>query len=248
MIISPSKEFIFVHLEKCGGTSIESALESHLAWHDMIIGSTVFGEGIQNLYFNKFGIDTVKNNMLWKHSSAQDIYQYLGSSEWNSFKKFAVVRDPIKLIESYYNFSQTVVKYHMGTINRSLWKEKIRLQNFPNAFPFTEKYVLAYIQCVLDDSGINGFAENFLSDTPSQTSRLSINSITDLGMVVDLSQLNEKWNYITDRLGFDEEIILSRLNTSEKSEEELSPRAIKKIKKHFALDYQILPKYTGAEW
>lgn len=248
MIISPSKEFIFIHLEKCGGTSVESALESHLAWHDMIIGSTVFGEGIQNLYFNRFGVDAVKENMLWKHSSAQDIYYYLGPSEWKNFKKFAIVRNPVELIESYYNFSKTVVKYHMGRISRSLWKEKIRLQDFPNAFPFTEKYVLAYIQCVLDDSGINGFTENFLPDISSQTGRLSINSITDMDLIIDLSQLNQKWEHITDLLGFDKKISLPHLNNSEKSGEELSSRAIKKIKKHFALDYQILPKYTGAEW
>ena len=91
MIISPYKEFIFIHLEKCGGTSVETALEPYLAWHDMIIGSTNFGESIQSLYFNRFGVDKVKSEMLWKHSSAQEIYQFVGPDNWNDFKKFSIV-------------------------------------------------------------------------------------------------------------------------------------------------------------
>ena len=252
MIISPSKEFIFVHLEKCGGTSVESALEPHLEWSDLIIGSTDFGEGIQNLYFNRFGTQKVKNKMLWKHSSAKDIYYFIGSDQWNSFKKFSVVRDPIDLVKSLYNFSQTIVKYHLGRINRESWKEKLRVNKLYDSFPFSEGYVIAYIDCVIEGSGIDGFTEKIINSKYSfiqpQTNRLSVNSIINLGNIVDLSMLNEKWDSITDQMGFDHEIKLSHLNSSEESNEELSLRSIKKIKKHFSIDYQILPKYTGVYW
>jgi len=252
MIISPSKEFIFIHLEKCGGTSIETALEPHLAWYDMIMGSSDFGEGVQDLYFKRFGIDTVKQKMLWKHSSAKDIHYFIGPDEWKNFKKLSVVRNPQLLVESLYNFSQTVVKYHMGRVNRELWKEKLRTKNFPQLFPLTEKYVLSYIQSVIDGSGINGFVEDLLdtdhSFLQSQTSRLMINNVNDLGIVADLSELNNRWTDITQQIGFDFEIDLPHLNFSESSLEELSPRAIKKIKKHFAIDYQVLPRYTGVYW
>ena len=252
MIISPSKEFIFIHLEKCGGTSVESALEPHLAWHDMIIGSSNFGEEFQKLYFDKYGVEKVKKEMLWKHSDAKQIEYFLGTQEWNDFKKFAIVRDPVELVKSFYNFSQTVVKYHMGNINRGLWKEKLRTHEFSNMFPLTEGYVLAYIQSVIDAKGIDGFTEIILKSNyhfiSPQTNRLIATGMSDLQNVFELSKLNEQWDEITKLMGIENKIKLSHLNSSENSGEELSSRSIKKIKKHFAIDYDVLPKYTGVYW
>ena len=252
MIISPSKEFIFIHLEKCGGTSIETALEPHLAWHDMIIGSTNFGESVQSLYFNRFGVDKVKSEMLWKHSSAQEIYQFIGPDNWNDFKKFSVVRDPQQLIISLYNFSSTVVKYHLGRINREVWKERLRIKDYPQTFPFTEGYFIEYAKSEIDGSGIDGFVENILSEKYSfcapQVERLSVAGSKNLGTVTDLSTLSREWNYLTEHLGFDFYIPLLHLNKSEKHDVELSSRSIKKIKRHFAIDYDILPEYTGVYW
>ena len=252
MIISPSKEFIFIHLEKCGGTSVETALEPYLAWHDMIIGSTNFGESIQSLYFNRFGVDKVKSEMLWKHSSAQEIYQFVGPDNWNDFKKFSVVRDPQELIKSLYNFSATVAKYHLGRINREAWKERLRVKDYPQAFPFTEGYLIEYAKSEIDGTGINGFVENILSEDYSfcspQTNRLSVDGSKDLGAIIDLSRLTLEWDSLTEYLGFDFHIPISHLNKSENHDIELSPRAIKKIKKHFAIDYDVLPEYTGVYW
>ena len=252
MIISPSKEFIFIHLEKCGGTSVETALQPHLACHDMIIGSTNFGESVQSLYFDRFGVDKVKSEMLWKHSSAQEIYQFIGPDHWNDFKKFSVVRDPQELIKSLYNFSATVAKYHLGRINREVWKERLRIKDYPQAFPFTEDYLIEYAKSEIDGSGIDGFVENILSENYSfcapQVERLSTIGSKNLGVVADLSTLSNEWNYLTEHLGFDIQIPLLHLNKSEKHDVELSPRSIKKIKRHFSIDYQLLPRYTGVAW
>ena len=152
MIISPSRDFIFLHLQKCGGTSVESALQPYLKWDDIILGSTEFGERIQSLYQEQYGDD-----VLWKHSTADDICSFLTLPVWKQFNKVAVVRDPIETIYSFYYFAQTTVKYHVGRINRGVWKENLRINSIPDGFPFTEGYVVEYIRSQVEDTGINGF-------------------------------------------------------------------------------------------
>jgi hypothetical protein len=252
MIISPSREFIFIHLEKCGGTSVETALQPHLSWDDLIIGSTEFGEGLQSLYFNRFGVDKARDEMLWKHSNAQQIYQFLGPDSWHQFKKISIVRDPQKLMISLYNFSHMVAKYHMGRVNRGLWKEKLRVNDLPNHFPFTDGYIIGYVQSVIDDSGIDGFVENVLKEgysfcSPQYYRLTSINKF-DIDLTIDLSNLQNNWANVLTITGIEEDVDLPHINDSEKVSEDLSPRSIKKIKKHFAIDYQELPKYTDINW
>ena len=91
MIISPSKNFIFIHLEKCGGTSIESTLEPHLYWSDMILGSTDFGEGMQQLYYERYSRKEVNKYKLWKHSTAKDINAFVGNDEWKTSTNYGYV-------------------------------------------------------------------------------------------------------------------------------------------------------------
>lgn len=252
MIISPSKEFIFIHLEKCGGTSIETALQPYLRWDDLILGSSNFGEELQGVYFKNFGVDRVKQEMLWKHSTAQEIYQFLGPDAWSQFKKISIVRKPEHLVTSLYNFSSTVAKYHMGRVNRAVWKERLRVGDLPPYFPFTEGYQIAYINSVIDDSGIDGFVENILKEKnmfcAPQYHRLTSLKKLNIDLLIDLSDLENRWNEILLMCNIEDEIKVDRLNISEKNDAQLSNRSIKKIKKHFAIDYQELPKYTGVYW
>lgn len=251
MIISSSRSFVFIHLEKCGGTSVESALQPHLAWYDMILGSTEYGEKMQNLYYERFGRENVNKEMLWKHSTAKDVHAFLGET-WDEFLKISVVRDPVEIMKSFYFFSRTTMKYHVGRINREKWKELIRTDIFPEAYPYTERYFVAFAQSELNDSGIDGFIDFALNnDRPCinpQVERLEINKNIPLGMVVDLSQLNERWSDILYAVGIEEPVKLEQLNTSEREDVSISNRSRKMIHRHFAIDYDVLPRYTGVSW
>ncbi len=101
--ISNSKKFVFVHLHKCGGTSIERALEKEMQWNDVVLGSTKYGETLQKAYEKKFGI--------YKHSSASEIKKLMGDQLWEKYFTFSVVRHPIDRMVSFYEYLKT---YYLG--------------------------------------------------------------------------------------------------------------------------------------
>lgn len=96
MIICHSRKFIFIHIHKTGGTSVERALDPHLAWNDLILGGSPFGEKIQQPYAKKFGLN--------KHSSVAEIEAVCGSGILDEYFVFSVVRNPLTRLCSMYNF------------------------------------------------------------------------------------------------------------------------------------------------
>jgi Sulfotransferase family len=96
MIICNSKRFIFVHIQKTGGTSVELALEPMLSWSDLILGSSHFGEGIDRYYRVRFGLS--------KHSGIEEIENVCGEQICREYHVFATVRHPLARLCSLYNF------------------------------------------------------------------------------------------------------------------------------------------------
>jgi len=107
VIISHSRRFTFVHIHKTGGTSVERALDPHLAWHDLILGGSPFGEQLQHPYSAKF--------RLHKHSTVAEIESICGAEYVDAYFLFAVVRHPVSRACSLYNFAAS-------TLNK--WAEK----------------------------------------------------------------------------------------------------------------------------
>ena len=101
--ICNSKKFIFIHLHKCGGTSVERSLDDIMQWNDIMLGSTKYGESVQSQYNDKFGI--------FKHSSALKTKDLVGDEIWDQYFTFSVVRHPIDRIVSYYSYLKT---YYFG--------------------------------------------------------------------------------------------------------------------------------------
>jgi hypothetical protein len=97
MFISNTHKFIFVHLYKCAGTSVEVALAPTLRWNDILLGSTQTGERLSPIYRDSFGLD--------KHSVARTIRDTVGAELWDAYFTFATVRNPYAHAVSQYTFS-----------------------------------------------------------------------------------------------------------------------------------------------
>ena len=99
-ILSSNHNLLFVHVPKCGGSSVEVAFQPHVRWGDFVIGSTDEGEILHRQVFDTlYGVN--------KHSTASELKAVLGDT-FDRMKVVTVVREPLKVIESYYRFSKSV--------------------------------------------------------------------------------------------------------------------------------------------
>lgn len=104
MIISNSRNFIFIHVPKCAGSTVTSLLSSAVRWNDLELGVSKFGEAIHPLYMARFG--------LWKHASAPEVRNIIGSDRFSQYFSFAFVRNPTARAVSFYTF---VRKLHQSS-------------------------------------------------------------------------------------------------------------------------------------
>lgn len=219
MIICYSNNFVLLHLQKTGGTSVAEAIEPFLQPHDLVIKDWT------RLIFHRDG------RSLSEHSTSQDAAAYLGD-KWDGFNKVATVRNPITLMKSLYSYTLDVYDEH--------FRDSIEVM------PDGSLKALRYAE--QSGYGPDGFvdyliAREYLSVAP-QSDRLAL--ALD-GTIVDLSRLSEDWGTMTEVMGFPN-ATLPWKNTSNSKSVEFSDVTTNKIKKHFEKDYDVLPPITGANW
>ena len=99
MIISPGRNYIFVHVPKTGGTSLALALEGRAMADDILIGDTPKARR------RRRRIERVQSaGRLWKHSTLADIDGLVDPGRIAAAFSFTLVRNPWDRIASYYHW------------------------------------------------------------------------------------------------------------------------------------------------
>jgi hypothetical protein len=92
MLISHQHKFIFIHIGKTGGTSVETTLCRHLGLDFEETEKSPMGEW-------------------WKHVWAEDMRRRVGQQTWNDYFTFAFVRNPYDMILSLYSMYTQYPEY-----------------------------------------------------------------------------------------------------------------------------------------
>ena len=93
MILSHEHKFIFIHIGKTGGTSIEKVLCEEL--------NIPFEETKKN----------PKTGNWWKHAWSMEMRNYVGYENWDEYFKFAFVRNPYDMLLSLYSMYTQYPEY-----------------------------------------------------------------------------------------------------------------------------------------
>ncbi|WP_306111431.1 MULTISPECIES: sulfotransferase family 2 domain-containing protein [Roseovarius] len=99
MIISPGRNYIFVHIPKTGGTSLALALEGRAMRDDILIGDTPKAKKRRGRIK-----DVQSAGRLWKHSTLADIDGLVSTGFVAQALCFTLVRNPWDRIVSYYHW------------------------------------------------------------------------------------------------------------------------------------------------
>lgn len=99
MIISPRRNYIFVHIPKTGGTALALALEARAMKDDILIGDTPKARARQG---RLKGLQTA--GRLWKHSTLADIDGLVAAQNMAAMFILTLVRNPWDRAVSYYHW------------------------------------------------------------------------------------------------------------------------------------------------
>ena|GEM_PF-1084688 len=133
MIISHSKKFIYVHIPKTGGTSIEMGLAPILGWNDLILGSTELGDTMNGPYRRQFG--------LFDHCTVDDIASVCGAEIFDDYFSFTVVRHPVERAMSSFNYFGRMCWYPCNAFNINLDTLRQTMIGAPEDDPTRSEYI-----------------------------------------------------------------------------------------------------------
>lgn len=250
MIISYSKNFVYVHLEKTGGTSVEFALEPFLSSNDkkidMVVGSTPNGEALEDTLKMKYG----EKNLIYKHSSSQEAKEFLGD-QWDNMYKFSTVRDPHDLMISLYYYSETILARFINSIDKETIVDFfMNKPRHPVVTIWAKEmpYMIDYFRSWYYENGIDGFIQSILLGKGHHKMKTQYERLEKSVEIFDLSNLSNDWATIQQKTGiFEAE--LRHENKSQKPEKVvLSDETIRCILDFFKEDYENIPGRTGISW
>ena len=99
MILAPEKRFLFIHVPKAAGTSINSALSLHDVFYP-VRGHSV---AAREAHAEKCGLSPAAAQ-LGEHADAKQFISVLGRAAYDSYYAFAFVRNPWDVAVSWFHY------------------------------------------------------------------------------------------------------------------------------------------------
>ncbi len=130
MIISHRHSFIFLKPRKVAGTSVEVALAQHCGDDDIVTPITAFDPLWDEEEYDHPG---TKQRGYLRHSTLPAVRKRLGQPLWDTYFKFAIVRNPWDLVVSQYYWATRDVDWQpfratVGGSLRRFWKYPLRVR------------------------------------------------------------------------------------------------------------------------
>lgn len=236
MIISLNRRYVFVHIHKCAGTSIEIALSKTLRHNDLVFGSTKSGEKHQEFFRRAIGLN--------KHSTALEARRFLGEEYWARSFKFAFVRHPVARLRSLYHYALKLAD------STPLTDEERHVFQTQGKLPDHAPYRYKAVKAALKSGSFSDFAQHPLTwqDSGAQPQWQSV--CDDSGqLIVDfigkVESIEQDWQVLEKRLEIEAPLDVKN-SSGDRASEELSAAALElitqKYERDFALfDYQPAP-------
>jgi len=144
MIISHKHKFIFIHSNKCAGTSLEVSLAS-VCGDDDIIGPVTL-EGLSDDYKHPINYDKDKFE---DTMSAKEIKDNIPLKYWNEYFKFSVIRNPWDRIISAWHWQTRGLPphsiAHINPLHKFLTTEPLNPISISRQLEVDEKLCTDYI-------------------------------------------------------------------------------------------------------
>jgi len=225
MLISYYRNFIYVHLEKTGGTSIEIALRPFMS-----------------------PTDIKKDVLEGKHSYVEDIKKIVGD-KWDTMYKFSTVRDPHDLMISLYYYAETIMSNFMeindeNLINFFKQNDHPTIKSWEETLP----YMIDYYDSYINKTFLDGFIQTILSGNGHYKMKTQIERLDDSVELFDIDNIENDWQTITNKLNIYNSKIGYKNKSKKPKEIKLSNESINMIINFFKEDYKNIPIKTGFLW
>lgn len=137
MIISNSRGYIFIHIPKCGGTTVSSLLERQLLPQDVSLNTNkqFEWERYKQAYKDRFG--------LFKHSKSKEISNAISPSNFSKYFIFTFTRNPFARAYSCFTFTKKTDAAHRPESKRYLEIKDMNFEEFLRSDYIQQKQLLA---------------------------------------------------------------------------------------------------------